>query len=99
MNQVGQIEPTEEFLRRMQVTRGWHARCRMRHRQKREDLHMGQEIDSAKRLRKKNTKSTCPPPSFRQLAERIIELQRLRQKVRAAESERMAGPRQTDSQN
>src|SRR5258708_19918767 len=27
MNEVGQIEPTEEFLRRMQVARGWHARC------------------------------------------------------------------------
>jgi hypothetical protein len=47
---------------------------------------MGQETNSAKPLRKKKTKSTCTPPSCRQLAERFTELQRLRQKVRAAES-------------
>jgi len=54
---------------------------------------MGQEINSAKSLRKKKTKTTCPPPSCRQLAERFIELQRLRQKVRAAESGRKRRPR------
>ena len=55
---------------------------------------MGQEINSAKPLRKKKTKSTCTPPSCRQLAERFIELQRLRQKVRAAESD--GGARESD---
>jgi hypothetical protein len=40
---------------------------------------------------KKETKSKSPPPSSRQLAQRFMELQRLRMKVRAAEFEFRAG--------
>ena len=64
----------------------------MKRRQKRMDLHMAQETNSAKSKEKTATKCSCPPPpSCRQLAERFMELQRLRMKVRAAEFELRAG--------
>jgi hypothetical protein len=53
---------------------------------------MGREDNSPESSKNgKPTKSTCPPPSRQQLAERFMELQLLRQKVRAAESKRTAG--------
>jgi len=52
---------------------------------------MGQHFDSPKFLRAKRTKSTGRAPSCRQLAERFVQLQRLRQKVHAAESEQREG--------
>ena len=54
---------------------------------------MGKEVDSAKPLLK--GKPTKLSPSCRELAERFIELQLLRQKVRAAECEQ--GERETAS--
>ncbi len=56
---------------------------------------MGKEVNSAKSLLK--GKPTKLPPSCRELAERFIELQLLRQKVRAAECEQ--GERETASRN
>jgi hypothetical protein len=52
---------------------------------------MGQRFDFPKFSRAKGTKHTSPAPSCRQLAERFVQLQRLRQEVRAAESEQKQG--------
>jgi hypothetical protein len=73
----------------------------MGHRQKRQEYsEMSQEIYSPKSLRKrKSLKNVSPAPDCRQLAERFMELQNLRLKVRAAETERMVGTRQTVERN
>jgi hypothetical protein len=50
---------------------------------------MCQEIYSRKSPQKRKApKKVSPAPTFRQLAQRFIEVQQLRDKVRAAESER-----------
>jgi hypothetical protein len=47
---------------------------------------MGQQVSSAKPPRKgTSTKRDCLSPSCRELAQQFVELQILRQKVRAAE--------------
>jgi hypothetical protein len=82
-----QIEPPEHWLRRIRVGGAWHVKCTAnRDHLKREELRMGREAECLKLLAKRNKKVVTPFPSCRELAERFMELQKLRQKVRAAEA-------------
>jgi hypothetical protein len=58
---------------------------------------MGQQVSSAKPRRETSTKSNCLPPSSRELEEQFVELQILRQKVRAAECEQSPSSRKLAS--
>jgi hypothetical protein len=59
---------------------------------------MGQQVSSAKPPRKEmSTKTDCLPPSCRELEEQFVELQILRQKVRAAECEQSPSSRKLAS--
>src|SRR5437588_74628 len=81
---------TQSVMLEDRLPRDMHGRGIM----ERKDLPMSQQINSEKLLpRGKPTENACLTPSCRELAEQFVELQLLRQKVRAAECEQTREPK------